>query len=64
MIKQFLPKSLFGRALMIIVTPLVLLQVVPPDFLRPALGHDHPPISEFDRRRYRLGARRVETWAG
>ena len=28
MIKQFLPKSLFGRALMIIVTPLVLLQVV------------------------------------
>ena len=28
MIKRFLPKSLFGRALMIIVTPLILLQVV------------------------------------
>ena len=28
LIKQFLPKSLFGRALMIIVTPLVLLQIV------------------------------------
>ncbi len=28
MIKRFLPKSLFGRTLMIIVTPLVLLQVV------------------------------------
>ena len=28
MIKRFLPKSLFGRSLMIIITPLILLQVV------------------------------------
>ncbi len=28
MIKRFLPKSLFGRSLMIILTPLILLQVV------------------------------------
>src|SRR3546814_15624692 len=28
LIKRFLPKTLFGRALMILVTPLVLLQII------------------------------------
>ena len=34
------------------------------DFLRPALGHDYPPVGEFDRRRYRLGLEELKPGLG